>query len=97
MHADMLLLTPSPTAQAWLTHNTYRHISISSVLPMEGFNLFQPFDLLIQTLYLLHQLNLIGSTVDIDPFQMFWKLDALVKWHIYWLLQKVFRASVALV
>ena len=79
----MLFLAPAPAAEAWLAHDAERHIGEPAVLFMKGFHFLQSLNLHVKSFDLLHQLHLIRSTMHIDPFQVLWQLNALVKGKIY--------------
>jgi hypothetical protein len=64
----MLLLAPASAAKTRLAHHANGHIGKPPILLVQRLNLLQPLDLQINPLNLLHQLYLIRSAVDIDPF-----------------------------
>ena len=83
----MLFLTPASAARAGFCHDSNGHTGKSSVFFVKRLDLFQPLDLHVYGFNLLHKLQLIRSSMDVDPFQVFWHLDAFVECHINRLIQ----------
>jgi hypothetical protein len=83
MGTCVLFLDPSSTALARSSHHSNRHACKPSVFFMKSLNFFESFNLHVKCFNFLHKLEFSRATMDVDPLEMLWQLNAFVKWHIY--------------